>query len=165
MTVDSRYGSLTVEDGVATMTFRRRMPYPVEAVWAALTDPEQRAAWLGESTVDGRTGGRIATVPSEPPVPPEKKRMTGRILVWDPPRVLEHDWRQDIVEDGVVRYELEPDGADTILTLTHRGLSARNAGGYIPGTHAFLDRLEAVLAGTEVPGWAQRYEEVAPAYA
>ncbi|TQJ03705.1 hypothetical protein FB471_3472 [Amycolatopsis cihanbeyliensis] len=28
-----------------------------------------------------------------------------RILVWEPPRVFERDWRQGIVEDGVVRYE------------------------------------------------------------
>jgi Activator of Hsp90 ATPase homolog 1-like protein len=68
--------------------------------------------------------------------------MTGRILVWDPPHVLEHEWRQGIVEDGVVRYELAEDGDATVLTFTHRGLGINNARGFIPGTHAFLDRLE-----------------------
>jgi hypothetical protein len=29
--------------------------------------------------------------------------MTGRTLMWDPPNVLEHEWKQPIVEDGVVR--------------------------------------------------------------
>ena len=52
-----------------------------------------------------------------------------------------------IVEASVVRYELHPDGDGTLLRFTHRGLGVRNAAGFRPGTHAFLDRLEAHLAG------------------
>jgi Activator of Hsp90 ATPase homolog 1-like protein len=103
-------------------------------------------------------------VAEEPPAPVEQKRMTGRILVWDPPHVLEHEWRQRIVEDGVVRYELVEDGAGTLLTFTHRGLSVPNAKGFIPGTHAFLDRLDAHLGGASLPDWSERYAETAPAY-
>jgi hypothetical protein len=91
--------------------------------------------------------------------------MSGRILVWDPPRVLEHEWHQAIVEASVVRYELAADGDETILTFTHRGLSARNANGFVPGTHAYLDHLVAQLDGAELPAWSQRYAEVPPAYA
>ena len=103
-------------------------------------------------------------VPQETPVPIEQKRMIGRILVWDPPYVLEHEWTQAIVEDGVVRYELAPDGDGTLLRFTHRGLGVRNAKSFMPGTHAFLDRLEAYLSATELPVWMARYREVAPGY-
>lgn len=103
-------------------------------------------------------------MPTEPPAPPERKRVTGRIVIWDPPYVLEHEWHQGPVDDGVVRYELTPEGEATVLTFVHRGLSVRNAQGYIPGTHAFLDRLEAHIAGEPLPGWNERYQEVAPAY-
>jgi uncharacterized protein YndB with AHSA1/START domain len=147
-----------------TMTFVRRLPYPIAAVWAAITDPAQRAAWFGKTTIDARVGGEIEMLPSGTPAPPELKRMTGRILAWDPPHLLEHEWRQGIVEDGVVRYELAADGDETVLTFTHRGLSVRNAHGFIPGTHAFLDRLGAYLACQEIPGWSERYEALAPAY-
>jgi uncharacterized protein YndB with AHSA1/START domain len=152
------------------MTFRRRLPYPIEAVWAAITDPGQRARWFGETTIDPRQGGEIDMVADEPPVPLEVKRMTGRILVWQPPSeartaVLEHEWNQQIVEESVVRYELAVDGDATILTFTHSGLSTRNAQGFIPGTHAYPDRLDAHLAGDPVPTWSTRYDEVAPAYA
>lgn len=99
--------------------------------------------------------------PAAPPIPAERKRMTGRILVWDPPHVFEHEWNQRIVEPGVVRYELSPDGEGTLLRFSHRGLGVRNANGFRPGTHAYLDRLEAHLAGTEIPDWQQRYREVA----
>ena len=64
----------------------------------------------------------------------------------------------------MVRYELESDGDATLLTFTHTGLSERNALGFVPGTHAFLDRLQAHLDGEEPPNWSERYAEVAPAY-
>ena len=65
--------------------------------------------------------------------------------------MLEHEWRQAIVEDSVVRYELQPDGDGTLLRFSHRGLGARNVTGFQAGTHAYLDRLEAYLAGDEPP--------------
>jgi hypothetical protein len=39
-----------------------------------------------------------------------------------------------------------------------------NAEGFAPGGHAFLDRLEALLGGHEIPGWNDRYAELALAY-
>ncbi|GAB2866098.1 hypothetical protein GCM10027200_78360 [Lentzea nigeriaca] len=68
------------------------------------------------------------------------------------------------MEDSVVRYELRADGDETVLTFTHRGLSERNALGFVPGTHAFLDRMRARLDGVEPPKWSERYAEVAPHY-
>ena len=164
MTMDAELGTLSVEGDVATLTYRRRLPHPVEEVWAALTDPVRRKAWFGQTTIEPRQGGMIEMMPDDPPAAPDAKRMTGRILIWDPPRVLEHEWLQRIVEDSVVRYELTPDGDGTLLVFTHRGLSPKNAEGFAPGGHAFLDRLEALLAGREMPGWNDRYAELAPAY-
>lgn len=133
-------------------------------MWSAIADPDQRAAWFGETAIEGRVDGVIEMVPAETPAQVEQKRMTGRILVWDPPHVLEHEWKQAIVEDGVVRYELVRDGEATVLTFSHRGLGVRNAKEFTPGTHAFLDRLESHLAGTSLPGWSERYREVAAGY-
>lgn len=64
----------------------------------------------------------------------------------------------------MVRYELRTEGDETVLTFTHRGLSERNARGFVPGTHAFLDRMQAHLDGEVPPNWQERYDEVAPAY-
>jgi uncharacterized protein YndB with AHSA1/START domain len=162
--MSDRYGEVVIDDEQAVITFVRHLPYPVEAVWSAIADPDQRAAWFGETTVEGCVGGAIEMVPLETPVPVEQKRMTGRILVWDPPHVLEHEWKQAIVEDGVVRYELARDGDGTVLRFSHRGLGLPNAKRYTPGTHAFLDRLEAHLAATSLPDWRERYWEVAASY-
>jgi uncharacterized protein YndB with AHSA1/START domain len=156
-----REGQLTVEGDKAVLSFERRLPYPIEAVWSAITDPVHRNRWMGETKIDAREGGVIEMVPTGPPQPPEQKRMTGRIRVWDPPHVFEHEWNQPIVEESVVRYELQTDGDGTLLRFSHRGLGIPNAQGFLPGTHAFLDRLEAYLAGEALPNWAQRYREVA----
>jgi hypothetical protein len=61
--------------------------------------------------------------------------------------------------------EVIADDAERLLPLTHRLLAPQDAGGYIPGTHAYLDRLEAHLKGAELPGWMQRYGEVEAGYA
>jgi uncharacterized protein YndB with AHSA1/START domain len=161
--VNGHEGHLTIQGDRAVLTFERRLPYPVEAVWSAITDPDERAQWFGQTTIDAREGGLIDMVATGPPLPVEKKRMTGRILVWDPPRVLEHEWRQAIVEDSVVRYELHPDGNGTLLRFSHRGLGARNAAGFHAGTHAYLDRLAAHLAGGEPPDWSARRQEIVQA--
>jgi uncharacterized protein YndB with AHSA1/START domain len=156
-----RAGQLTIEGEKAVLRFERRLPYPIEVVWSAITDPAHRNKWMGETTIEAHEGGVIETMPTGPPQPPEQKRMTGRILVWDPPHVFEHEWNQRIIEESVVRYELSPDGDGTLLRFSHRGLGVSNAQGFLPGTHAFFDRLEAHLAGEAMPNWAQRYREVA----
>ncbi|MGV0790982.1 SRPBCC family protein [Mycolicibacterium sp. XJ1819] len=162
-----RTGRLTIEGDRAVLTFQRRLRFPVDAVWSAITDPAHRNEWMGHTTIDPREGGMIETMPDGPPAPPDMKRMTGRIRVWDPPFVFEHEWHQRVIDDGnensVVRYELRPDGDGTLLTFTHRGLGIPNAEGFLPGTHAYLDRLEAHLADDPLPGWAERYQEVAQA--
>lgn len=158
-------GTITVAGDLATLTFVRRLHDPIDRVWSALTDPAERQTWFGSTSLEPYEGGTIELDPDDPPVKPELKHMRGRILRWDPPRLLEHTWHQTIVGDGVVRYELAPDGDDTILTFSHRGLSVSNAKGFIPGTHAYFDRLEAHLAGHPIPAWSERYAELAPTYA
>jgi uncharacterized protein YndB with AHSA1/START domain len=160
----TRDGQLTVQGDRAVLNFERRLPFPIDMVWSAITDPGERKQWLCETTIDAREGGSVDMVPTGPPLPREQKRMTGRILVWDPPHVFEHEWKQAVVEDSVVRYELSPDGDGTLLRFSHRGMSVHNATGFLPGTHAFLDRLEAYLAGQELPSWADRYREVAQSH-
>jgi uncharacterized protein YndB with AHSA1/START domain len=157
-------GRLDDDHGGPVIRFVRRLPYPIEAVWSALTDPEQRRQWFGPTTIDGRVDGAIEMVPTGPAAPVADKRMSGRILAWDPPRLLEHEWRQAPIEHGVVRYELVQDGEGTMITFTHRGLGLGNARGFLPGTHAYLDRLTAHLAGQPVPHWIRRYDELAPRY-
>jgi uncharacterized protein YndB with AHSA1/START domain len=154
-----------IKDGErATILFERRLPFPIEAVWEAITDPKQIAVWLGSAKIEGREGGTITIEAGPVSIPVEVRRMTGRILAWAPPNLIEYEWRQAIVEESTVRFELTRDGDGTILKLTHRWLSVRNAGGFAPGWHAYLDRLTAHLEGGAIPDWSASYENAKSLY-
>jgi uncharacterized protein YndB with AHSA1/START domain len=157
-------GRIDITTGTATLSFTRRLDASIDDVWEALTNPSYRARWLGETILDPRERGEIEILISGPPVPDDLRRVSGRILQWNPPHVFEHEWNQSIVGKTIVRYELQPDGEGTILRLTHRGLRPTDATGFAPGTHAFLDRLEALLSDQELPAWPERFAKIESLY-
>jgi uncharacterized protein YndB with AHSA1/START domain len=155
-------GALVVEqDGEhATLTFRRFYPHRVEHVWDAISTPEGLRGWLmcTRAVIDGRVGGRMDMTSG-----PTQYHSTGRILAWEPPRVLEYEWNVAPVpemprgERAIFRYELAPDGGGTSLVVTYRRITMQTARGFLPGVHAFLDRLEAQLGGGAPPDWLERF--------
>jgi uncharacterized protein YndB with AHSA1/START domain len=156
-------GKLDVSGEIAVIAFERRLGHPVEAVWAALTDPDERAAWLGSGTLEPREGGQVSIFTGPGDRPELQRIMSGRVLACDPPRALEHEWLQPGLDISVVRYELEADAGGTILRLTHRRSVAPGIGGRA-GWHAYLDRLAAHLDGLPVPAWWERRAAVQDAY-
>ena len=160
-------GTLVEEGDHATLTFRRAYRHRPEHVWAALTTPEGLREWLlcTEAVIEGRAGGRIEMVSGPPGY-----RSTGEILIWEPPRVLEYEWNVAPVpempkgERAIFRYELSADGDWTRVLVTYRRLTRKSARGFLPGLHAFLDRLEAQLDGRPLPDWLARFGELRAHY-
>lgn len=158
-----------VPDGAehATLTFRRRYPHRIEHVWEAIATPEGLRGWLmvTQATIEGRVGGRV-----EMKSGPARFHSIGNILVWDPPRVFEYEWNVAPVaemphgERAIFRYELSEDGDVTNLVVTYRRISMRTARGFLPGLHAFLDRLEAQLGGAAMPAFEARFRELMAEY-
>ena len=158
-----------VEEGRehATLIFRRWYRHSPEHVWDAIATPEGLRNWLmcSHALIEGRAGGRIEMVSG-----PTGYRSTGMILEWEPPRVLEYEWKVAPVpemphgEDAVFRYELIPDGELTEVLVTYRRITKGTARGFLPGLHAFLDRLEAQLDGRALPDWGMRFEELREEY-
>ncbi|MGD8830914.1 MAG: SRPBCC family protein [Pseudomonadales bacterium] len=157
-------GRLTVTGEVAEIAFDRHLAHPVDVVWAALTAAADLAIWLGPGTLEPREGGRVSIRTGPSSQPGRQRVMSGRILAWDPPHVLEHEWRQPGLDVSVVRYELEPVSGGTLLRFTHRRSVKPGATGGRAGWHAYLDRLAAHLDGRPVPAWARRRAEVQDAY-
>lgn len=162
----SRLGHVTLEGEYATLTFERRLPHPVEAVWEAITEPGQLANWyMTKARIDGRVGGNIDFWSG-----PSQLHVTGSILVWDLPHVFEHEWnvepRPELPkgERAVIRWEIVNEGGETLLKLTHRHLTRRTAQGFASGAHVFLDRLEAHLNKSPLPDWRSRVEEMRLSY-
>jgi uncharacterized protein YndB with AHSA1/START domain len=154
-------------EATATLTFERSYRHTPEQVWDAITTPEGLRGWLmcTHAVIEGRVGGRFDMISG-----PAGYRSTGRILAWEPPRLLEYEWNVDPVpemprgEHAIFRYQLTPDGDTTHLLVTYRRLTRQTARGFLPGLHAFLDRLEAQLDGHTPPDWMQRFGELRATY-
>lgn len=115
------------EDDRWTLVFVRALRHLPEAVWAALTDPEQIAGWApyvadrdlarpGAATLTMIDGDTAEELPAE-------------VTRAEPPSLLEYTWGTD-----VLRWELAPTGSGTELTLRHTvgdaGMLSKAAAGW-----------------------------------
>lgn len=138
----------TADGGI--IRFERRLPYPVAAVWDAITNPERLADWWlpfdAEITVDLREGGEMVfTSPSGDPEP-----MSATILAVDAPVLFEHT---HFVPGTTLRWDLEAVDAGCVLRLTQHvtDVAAAIDGCWIVGLHTSFSRLEPMLAGSPIP--------------
>jgi uncharacterized protein YndB with AHSA1/START domain len=128
-----------------TLRFIRRLPHPATKVWRALTE-SAHLAWF-PTTVEGdlTPGATLRYNFREMNLP----GFDGTVLACDPPRLLEFNWG-----DERLRFELMPDGQDTVLSFSASfaeiGRAARDAAGW----HTCLDVLAYDLAGEQAP-WPQ----------
>ena len=136
-------GAFQRHDDNIDVRFERYYPRSIDRVWSALTQPERLQDWMGASRIEPHIGGQIdlMTDGSAP--------MTGHILVWDPPRILEFTWSNAHAPNSVIRYELEGDGDGTRLIFTHQGMPYATSALMLPGWHFFLSQLGAALCDTE----------------
>ena len=163
MTTDTdRFGTVERTPDGGVIRFDRQLAYPVEQVWAAITEPERLADWWTpfetEITADLRVGGTISfTWPDSPP-------FEFTILRFEPPTLLETTHTSP---GAWQRWELEPTADGTHLRttyfLTDPDLAIER--GDIVGLHYGLDRLEPALAGTPVPVDMEAFGALLAAYA
>lgn len=162
-----RRGSLVDDGEYSTLSFERLYRHSPMHVWEAIATPAGLREWLlcSHAVIEGYVGGQIEMVSG-----PAQYRSTGKILVWEPPRVLEYEWNVAPVpemprgEHAIFRYELTPSGTSTHVLVTYRRITRPTARGFLPGSHAFLDRLQAQLDGHTLPDWTQRFEQLQTKY-
>jgi uncharacterized protein YndB with AHSA1/START domain len=156
-----------------TLVFDRVYRHAPARVWDAIATPEGLRGWLMATDVelDPRVGGRIAMHSG-----PARYQSEGAILAWDPPTLLEYEWNVAPVpemprgERATFRYELTPVRTDpaagpaTHLRVTYRRITRATSGGFLPGLHAFLDRLAAQLEGAPLPDWLARFADARISY-
>lgn len=160
---DADLGTFADAEGGHVLRYERLFPRSVETVWAALTVPERLADWLGACEVEPVVGGRFDVFVNRE----AETRVTGRVLRWEPPRLLEFTWRGHAEEtETVVRAELTDAGEGlTRLVFTHRGLERRWLALTLPGWHQLLERLDVLLRENRVlPDTPERWRELQAAY-
>lgn len=152
-----------------TVKFERVLPGPIERVWAYLSDSEKRGRWLASGPMELREGGRVTlefkhkSLSSQVERTPDRYKeydegatMQGRVTAVEPPRLLAYTWGERDDETSRVTFELEPQGNEVLLTVTHRGLPSRTemisvSGGW----HTHLAILADELSGRDRrPFWS-----------
>ena len=148
-------GVLRPDDDRCAVRFERLYDFTPDELWSALTDPKRLRRWLAETPrFEGRPGGAVTIAFDE-------STTEGRILTWDEPRVLEYEWRSPGEDESVVRFELHPQDAGTLLVLDHRRLGRPSGAGYAAGWHAHLEALAGELPRDRLRA---RFEELLPVY-
>lgn len=124
--------------------FRRRLAHPIERVWAALTEPAELRAWLGEVEVELVEGGRFTVRWLNADERGNRAVYHATITRLEPPRLLETSG--DI--HGVLRWELRPEGDGTLLTFSSTlELPEEFGTRVLAGWHYHLDALADALGG------------------
>ena len=138
------------------IVLRKEFPDPVEDVWAAVTEPERLARWIGTYTGRGRPGGTVEfTVTGEVDAGGEVAApVTVTIhechaphrLVVDLPESAERSWR--------VAVDLTADDGGTVLVFTQQLVDGVDPADVAAGWRWYLDRLDAALRDADMPSWA-----------
>ena len=159
---DDRRGAISTDpDGRRRLVFRRSWPDPAADVWAALTEPERSARWIGR--YDGPVG---AGAEGDFTMTAEEGAPVGQVRIEEcrPPHRLvvqfldEMAWR--------IELDLTEDGGRTTLVFTQLLPDDTGLADIATGWHWYLDRLDAVLTGAGLPPeWDAFQAAVAPEYA
>jgi uncharacterized protein YndB with AHSA1/START domain len=125
-----------------TLVLVRDLKHPPAKVWRALTDPAHLAEWApfdADRNLDAVGPAKLSTVGM--PKPQVSETQVKRA---EAPRLLEYSWG-----GNDLRWELEPQGAGTRLTLWHnidKGFISMGAAGW----QICFDVLEQLLAGEPI---------------
>jgi uncharacterized protein YndB with AHSA1/START domain len=143
-TPGSAGGARIQKDGEQwTLILVRQLRHPPEKVWQAPTDPAHLREWapFDADRNLGTVGTRVKLTTVGMPSPQVSETTVTRA---DAPKLLEYNWGGQ-----EIRWELEPFGDGTRLTLWHnidRRFIAMGAAGW----HICLDVLDHLLGGTPI---------------
>ncbi|TXF78894.1 SRPBCC family protein [Chryseobacterium sp.] len=104
------------------VVIKQKIKAPLEKVWTALTDRDQMKLWYFD--IPDFELALHNQFNFYEPGGANKYHHHGEILEVIPQRKFKHTWSypEFSKEKSIVKWELEPEGTDTLLTLTHKGL-------------------------------------------
>jgi uncharacterized protein YndB with AHSA1/START domain len=122
-----------------------RIAAPPDVVFPYFTDPVLVTKWLADAAdLDARAGGDLSIVVDGNPA-------RGQFVEVDPPHRVVFTWGIEGNEDlppgaSTVEVDLEAVGGDTVVTLTHRGLTGDFRPSHQAGWTHFLGELAALVS-------------------
>jgi uncharacterized protein YndB with AHSA1/START domain len=129
--------------------FERLLPGPIERVWEHLTSSDHLPEWFGgvgmKYVIEPRVGGSVSLA---------NDHIRGVVTQWEPPRLLVYTWNvfspgetESRFPESYVTFQLQPQGNDVLLTLTHLPVLEGFERQTMMGWHTFLDLLFDLLRG------------------
>jgi uncharacterized protein YndB with AHSA1/START domain len=162
-------GRLAVADGAGVVRIEDRYDTDINDLWAAVTEPDRVARWYGKVDGDLRLGGAFTLY-----VASADLHSTGRIDVCEPPRSLRVTTREtdESAQRGngpspfetTIEATLNPDGAQTILTIEVRGVPLDKIEYFGTGWQIHAENLAAYLTGSQSAGTESHWAELVTAY-
>jgi uncharacterized protein YndB with AHSA1/START domain len=141
-------GRRETRDGRDSIVLERTFCAPIDAVWAAITESDRLARWIGTWTGDPSTGSVLFRMNAEgDDVPAE----VFSIRACEPPRLLVVSSEADgDVEAFDLMLELSENAGTTTLTFSQALTDPELAASIGPGWEYYLDRLVAAEAHGDV---------------
>lgn len=147
---------------LSSVRFERLLPGPIERVWDYLTKTELLPGWFGDGKIEARMGGAVSLMDGH---------IRGTVTQCRPPHLLSYTWNvfdpgEDIsgYPESYLTLQLEEQGADVLLTLTHFPIPEVFQKQTAMGWHTFLDMLGAAARGETVKPRAEYAAENARLY-
>lgn len=144
--------SLPAVTRLARVDMERRLEFPPQRVWKALTNEKEVAAWMKFPVkMNAEPGGSIFVNFGG------RGSLEGTICAFDAPTAFAYVWG-----DSLVRWDVEREGDGVRLRFSHIGMKPELLAGLTAGWQCFLDRLETHLDGV---ARADRFAELEKEYA
>jgi uncharacterized protein YndB with AHSA1/START domain len=151
------FGRATAPD---TFVLERTLKAPIARVWAYFVDADKRSRWFTGGDNFSANGQAFSILFAHRNItnekPPERWAqmesgefpMTGRVLAFDPPRLLAITWGDGGEHVSEVRFEFTAIGEETLLKLTHTKIDTEaSLRDFAGGWTAHMETLATVLAG------------------
>ena len=162
--IDDRRGVVTTAaEGRQRLEFRRSWPDPIEDVWAALTEPDRLARWIGVYDGERRPGGTGTFAMTHEGGEPAGEPTT--LVECDPPRRRVIEWVQQDAQAWRIDLDLWVEDGRTVLRFVQFFAADADVADFAGGWHWYLDKLDAEVGGRPQPAdWDAFWAEVGPGY-
>ena len=137
----------------------RYLEHDQTAVWAMLTEPSRMVDWLAPGEIELRKGGTAKLNFTDSGIV-----IDSIVSEFDPPNLLEYSWSGPGEPIRPVRWQSDPSGSGTRLSLTLRCPEDEDIARSCAGWEAHLMMLLAAIEGVPIKFPFERFQSTRQAY-
>jgi len=152
-------GSLSRDNGYLRGHLTRTVEHDQQTIWNMLTQPERMAEWLAPGSIELRLSGAAKLNFTD-----SGTVIDSTVTAFEAPRLLEYSWSSPGQPSRPVRWETQPVGGGTRLTLTVSVPQNEDIARACAGWEAHLMMLLAAIEGVPIKFPFERFKTTREAY-